>query len=106
MSDWIEMEPESCAPMQPESSNALWEFVERERASERERERKREREREKEREASTAGKGRALTEDGCHPPASGLWAQVSSAAPLGGLCHSRETNSHGYTTETGTQRHP
>ena len=51
MSDWIEMEPESCAPMQPESSNALWEFVERERASERESERERERGRKKGRQA-------------------------------------------------------
>ena len=61
MSDWIELEPESCDSVQPESSNALWEFVQRER------------ERKKKREASTAGRGRALTEDGCCPLASGLW---------------------------------
>lgn len=31
MSDWIELEPESCDSVQPESSNALWEFVQTER---------------------------------------------------------------------------
>lgn len=93
MSDWIELEPESCDSVQPESSNALWEFVQREREK-------------KKREASAAGKGRALTEDGCRPLASRLWAQVSSAAPLGCLCHSRGPHSQGYTTEKETQRHP